>query len=503
MHIFSIKTHSARASSDQNSLFYLTRSWACVNKRQFRLFLRLSSAFLLALLTYLASVKHLFFDRTLLDTKPTWNITSIQINTLISKLENINAQGYIPEMTDIYGVGNLARDYKEAYGIYHQLLAHNYESDTVLRVEKEFFAFEARLFPWVIKGKKYRSAIDMLLNTTGRGIAITTGSKYALVAKLVVTMLHEIGSTLPIEIFYCGKDDLGTNELEMFSAFPNVKLADMQDILGIDQCSRGYENKPFAVLASSFREVIMIDADVLFFQPPEVIFESAGYKEMGAVIFRDRTLEYGTWNHGPSLKRLVEEIAHPYLSNLIYPEARVMRKKTAQEIDAGVVVWDKMRTMPAILLTCLLNSSPYKHWIYDRTLGDKETFWLSHEALHLPLYVPKDNGGSIGRLTESRGTYAVCGKLYHQDEEGKPLWFNGGVGLRVPSKDLKMVQLTHWATESSADNVYWDLTTEPFCLIAKLDAPSGYTDPHIGSLDPAEVALTQKMSDLWKEYFQL
>eukprot|EP00842_Homolaphlyctis_polyrhiza_P003808 jgi/Hompol1/4428/HPOL_007100-RA len=59
------------------------------------------------------------------------------------------------------------------------------------------------------------------------------------------------------------------NELSKISG---VKLIDMTAYKPcLDQQGRGI--KPFAALASSFREVILMDADALFFQRPEVLFE--------------------------------------------------------------------------------------------------------------------------------------------------------------------------------------------------------------------------------------
>jgi alpha 1,3-mannosyltransferase len=43
--------------------------------------------------------------------------------------------------------------------------------------------------------------------------------------------------------------------------------------------------KPFAILASQFEQVMLIDADVVFVQPPEVLFDHAGYRETGALFF--------------------------------------------------------------------------------------------------------------------------------------------------------------------------------------------------------------------------
>ena len=52
----------------------------------------------------------------------------------------------------------------------------------------------------------------------------------------------------------------------------------------------GWAAKPFAILLSSFREVLFIDADALFFKNPEMLFEDPGYQETGALFFKDRVI---------------------------------------------------------------------------------------------------------------------------------------------------------------------------------------------------------------------
>lgn len=44
------------------------------------------------------------------------------------------------------------------------------------------------------------------------------------------------------------------------------------------------------MLASSFREVMFIDADVRFLVNPETLFEIEEYAESGTLFFKDRTL---------------------------------------------------------------------------------------------------------------------------------------------------------------------------------------------------------------------
>ena len=53
---------------------------------------------------------------------------------------------------------------------------------------------------------------------------------------------------------------------------------------------KGWAAKPWAILLSSFREAIFIDADALFFQSPEILFEDPLYKKTGTLFFKDRII---------------------------------------------------------------------------------------------------------------------------------------------------------------------------------------------------------------------
>ncbi|KAJ8329761.1 hypothetical protein O5D80_001961 [Batrachochytrium dendrobatidis] len=434
---------------------------------------------------------------------PSIKISDAYINQIISALKYINSKDAIPDGGDMVELGNIARTYQKAFDIYYQLVICQYDSATRTRMEDQLFQLEKKLYPWIINGPMYHSAVESLLKSRGRGIVMTTGSKYALVAQHSITMLNFIGNQLPIEIIYCGEDDLGQKERDALTSLHRVTLVDMQSVLGLKKCSKGWENKPLAVLASSFQQVILMDTDALFFQHPETLFETKAYKETGALFFRDRTLGFGTYGHGPGLTDLINTLAEPFKENLIFNTSRVMAKVSSDELDSGVVVWDKTRSMPAILLTCALNSMPYMDLIYSKTYGDKETYWLSHEALQIPFTVFLDNGGAIGKVFEQEGKHKVCGGLYHADEHGKPLWFNGGIGERIPSKNLNMMEPTYWATESAGVNVDWELSGLPFCLYGKMDAPGDYRDSRIGKLSSSELVISKKMVDLWVELFQL
>ena len=55
----------------------------------------------------------------------------------------------------------------------------------------------------------------------------------------------------------------------------------------------GFAVKPFAILASTFEQVILFDTDAVFLQQPELIFEDTDYVSTGTLLFHDRLMYQG------------------------------------------------------------------------------------------------------------------------------------------------------------------------------------------------------------------
>ncbi|KAJ1567140.1 hypothetical protein HK096_010826, partial [Nowakowskiella sp. JEL0078] len=133
-------------------------------------------------------------------------------------------------------------------------------------LEKILLQLEANIFPWF----KEPNQIQKLMETyKGRGIVTTTGNKHFKVAlNVILSLRNVIKCTLPIEIVFRGSDDLSQENAKILSSLPGVTLVDANQIFQFkdDDLPEGCAFKPFAILASSFNEIIFIDADNLFFQ---------------------------------------------------------------------------------------------------------------------------------------------------------------------------------------------------------------------------------------------
>ncbi|KAI9347031.1 mannosyltransferase putative-domain-containing protein [Obelidium mucronatum] len=332
------------------------------------------------------------------------------------------------------------------------------------------------------------------LSTSTDGIVLCSGKWHFEMAVHAITTLRKVlNCTLPIEIHYGGKDDLEPNMIQAFNSMENVRTVNILDYFPVEtKLWGGWSMKPFAMLASSFRRVIFVDADALFFQDPRVLLhESAIVKRFGQMFYYDRTLG----GNDPWWFKSINPQFSKYSSTLRYMQKDKPRS-SQHEMESGVVVVDKGRTgvLHAMLLVCKMNSKVERDGItYHRVYGDKETYWISWDLIRVPYRFTPSYGGTIG-YRNSKGN--ICGGLFHTDERLRPLWWNGGVmANKHISKDAEFMKFEFAAFDSYGEGIVWEWETKttPFCL--------GPRDPdhEVLELTAAQKEMGSRFVDLYKE----
>ncbi|KAL3894122.1 MAG: hypothetical protein SGCHY_005460 [Lobulomycetales sp.] len=161
--------------------------------------------------------------------------------------------------------------------------------DSPLAIDN-FTAMREALFPYLGDAIFHKSAY------ADSGIVICAGSssrrniRHALSTILGIRRVLE--SDLPVEVFHLGeKDPITDEDRRKFLAIPNVRIRDLtDDLIGRnDMGMRTWDIKPLAMLASSFRHVILMDADCNLLQKPDALLTSPKYLKNGALFFHDRT----------------------------------------------------------------------------------------------------------------------------------------------------------------------------------------------------------------------
>ncbi|GKT52165.1 putative alpha-1,3-mannosyltransferase MNN15 [Colletotrichum spaethianum] len=354
-----------------------------------------------------------------------------------------------------------------------------------IRSYEEFRTFMVEmaelLFPWTMPYFGDHMSLHAHIKNGGRGIVLTAGSGQAPYLLTTIYSFRKLGCTLPIEIMYLGDDDLGQDYIAELEKLDGVVARDMAAMVRDKGWKlRGWAAKPFAILLSSFREAIFIDADSLFFRDPELLFEDEDYKQKGALFFRDRLFF-------PEKKAVfLQSILQKPIPKAA-TDSRLWTGESGHQQESGVIVVDKSRHFIPMLLVTRMNGPdrdgdkdegkigiyelvygevPKLHLLLgtfsNSTLGDKETFWLSwllagdeDYAFHrgdaaimgvargpgdpLPDEVMSECDKSDTELSDEE--YAaecemadhdgklqamICAsQLLHLDVEGKPLWLNG------------------------------------------------------------------------------
>eukprot|EP00833_Pecoramyces_ruminatium_P017212 jgi/Orpsp1_1/1191244/evm.model.d7180000084351.1 len=130
---------------------------------------------------------------------------------------------------------------------------------------------------------------NFLKKKNRKEIVICTGEK----TSIIDFLRNIINSTLPNEVFYSGENDLSIEHRQiLINDYDEVYVNDIStyfnnEIVNIE----GWAIKSFAILASRFEEVILMDADVIYLRDPAELFGEKGYKRLGSLFFqRSNTL---------------------------------------------------------------------------------------------------------------------------------------------------------------------------------------------------------------------
>lgn len=187
------------------------------------------------------------------------------------------------------------------------------------------------------------------LKKGGRGIVLTAGNDQVTYLLTQIPILRQLGCNLPIEVMYVGDNDLNRDSRQDLEDLDGVITRDIGAMIhpvGWDIAS--WAAKPFAILLSSFREIIFIDADSFFFTNPELMFEYPEYVKTGALFFRDRLIM-------PENKKnwLQSILPQPVSRNV--KQSRLWTGESGHQQESGVMVLDKYRHFIAMLFVLRMN----------------------------------------------------------------------------------------------------------------------------------------------------
>ncbi|CAL5870793.1 uncharacterized protein PFLUO_LOCUS5033 [Penicillium psychrofluorescens] len=215
-----------------------------------------------------------------------------------------------------------------------------------------------------------------------RGLVSTAGENYLPVFLSSLRMLRRAGSTLPVEVYM--KDSSEYEKKICDDVLPKLgaRCMVLADVVGSDVIEH-YQLKIFAVLFSSFEEIVWMDADCFPLGKPEDLLTSEPFISSGLVTWPD------FWRSSAS----------PFYYKISRQEAPPMTARQSSETGAFLV--SKRTHFLSMLLAAYYNFYGPSH--YFRLLsqggpgeGDKETFIQAASAMGEPFYTVSERVGAIG-----------------------------------------------------------------------------------------------------------
>ena len=119
----------------------------------------------------------------------------------------------------------------------------------------------------------------------GKGIVVCAGGeRYFPCAWVCLKLLRHLGCHLPIELWYRGRSEMNSQMIELVTSM-GVECIDAYEVAKKNPVRQlnGWELKPYAIINSSFEDVLSIDADNVPARNPEFLLSSPEYEETGAI----------------------------------------------------------------------------------------------------------------------------------------------------------------------------------------------------------------------------
>ncbi|POM65984.1 Hypothetical protein PHPALM_18224 [Phytophthora palmivora] len=299
-----------------------------------------------------------------------------------------------------------------------------------------------------------------------RGIVLPMFDGIATLGLSLIMELRALSVDLPIEVPHCGdltdslqrtvleKEDMGVIRFydvcelasQTASTLDLSRKVFCQSLRNCHRSYRSFDVKLLAMTYSQFEEIMLLDADTLFFESPMSLWDTEKYRETGTLFFHDRLSQDNMFlgnriRGNADVSELNQYISRfdvsPFapLGNIPRPKATSENKipvelnnyspsehlmtshswnhRAGHEMDSSLVLWNKKRQPRA---TAILASFVALNGIgRPPSYGDKELFFIAVELAETK-YAFSDFGvGGVGWDFRDKGPgkSVVCGHASH------------------------------------------------------------------------------------------
>ncbi|KAL4941442.1 hypothetical protein BDV06DRAFT_236050 [Aspergillus oleicola] len=211
-----------------------------------------------------------------------------------------------------------------------------------------------------------------------RGIISTAGGSYLPVLVISLRMLRRTGSELPVEVFLANDDEYEPYICDVVLPSLNARcivLSHIFDAAPSVMDIEKYQFKLFAMLFSSFEEILFLDADSFPLLKPEILFTSEPFKSRNMVTWPD------FW---------ASTISSYYYTIASQPPPEP-GSPPRQSGESGEILLSKRTHARTLLLATYYNlwGPNYYYPLLSQGAageGDKETFVAAANAVNEPYY---------------------------------------------------------------------------------------------------------------------
>lgn len=200
-------------------------------------------------------------------------------HALIEAKPDVPAVGKTGDGTAIYATLNGFDGVTEDY---------DYRPDLIHFNERELDAMKAA-YDLILQDIKLL-APDVPFESGTKGIVTTAAGKYFPPLIVALRMLRRTGSMLPVEVFIESREEYEAEVCEGILPSLNARcviLSETIESAGLEVKIKQYQLKPFAMLFSTFEEILLLDSDCFPVVKPEYLLSTEPYISKGLVTWPD------------------------------------------------------------------------------------------------------------------------------------------------------------------------------------------------------------------------
>ena len=236
---------------------------------------------------------------------------------------------------------------------------------------------------------------QMVFTPGSQGLVSTGGGKYLPIFVISLRMLRRTGTTLPVEVFLADHDEYEEHICEEVLPSLNATCVIMDDILSSvphDVEITKYQFKVFAMIFSSFENILFLDADAFPIHNPEELFSSQLFKDHGLISWPD------FWASSTS----------EYYYTISQQKIPSMGERASSE--TGELLISKKTHQRFLLLATYYNYYGPTHYYPLLSQGspgegDKDTFLPAASVFNQTFYATSKSVKAIGH-TKTAGTFS-------------------------------------------------------------------------------------------------